>query len=364
MYTISEKWAKHFPDAKVSHVTSDFLEALFPVHLTDDNILINGGVLPTKSLKLLIENLEVNEALMLSGELIAARLPLWQFERLLNDDELDDLAGYEMEGEEITQVQHLTDILALNKNEILKDISLISNKNTLPSNGYMIKGDHPVIIGDHVDVSHAYFNTEDGPVYLDDGVVVMEGASIRGPAAFGSGTVVKMGAKVYGGSIGPFCVVGGEIKNCVFMGFSNKGHEGYLGDSVIGSWCNLGALTSNSNLKNNFSTIKLWDYTTQSMLDSGKQKCGLFMGDYSRTAIHTMFNSGTVVGVSSHVYGTGFQPKFIPSFSWGEVHTRYHLEKAIHAAEVLHSFKSVPFSEHHKLLFENLFDRTQKYTSA
>src|SRR5215467_11739207 len=178
-------------------------------------------------------------------------------------------------------------------------------------------------------LNHCILNASTGPIYIGKNSTIMEGAVIRGPFALCEGAVVKMGAKIYGATtIGPYSVVGGEIKNSVIQGYSNKAHDGYLGDSVIGEWCNLGAGTSNSNVKNNAGEVTVWNPATKGYIVAGN-KCGLFMGDYSRSAINTSFNTGTVVGVSCNVFADGLSPKHIPSFSWGVKGERYEFDKAI-----------------------------------
>jgi len=204
-------------------------------------------------------------------------------------------------------------------------------------------------------IEHCYLNSEEGPIYLAKNVKVMEGSMLRGPLAICEGTVVKMGSKIYGATtIGPNCVVGGEIKNSVFFGNSNKAHDGYLGDSVIGEWCNMGAGTSNSNLKNNASPIVIW---TPGGPKKVGLKCGVMMGDYSRTAINTSINTGTVIGVCSNIYGSGLTPKFIPSFSWGsDGIERYKLEKAYTDIQAWKSFKQQILTESEKNILKHIFD--------
>lgn len=221
-----------------------------------------------------------------------------------------------------------------------------TNKLTAPENIFIEKG---------AKVEHCIINAEQGAVYIAKGAVVMEGCCLRGPLSVGEGAVVKMGSKIYGATtIGPHCIVGGEIKNSVFFGYSNKAHDGYIGDSVIGEWCNLGAGTSNSNIKNNASEVMV--YTPQGLQNAGK-KCGVFIGDYSRTAINTSFNTGTVVGVSANVYGAGLSPKFIPNFSWGyEGIERYDLQRALTDIEKWKEFKNEMLSGNETIILKHIFD--------
>jgi UDP-N-acetylglucosamine diphosphorylase/glucosamine-1-phosphate N-acetyltransferase len=237
------------------------------------------------------------------------------------------------------------DVNLLKKTRSFQKISS-TNKLTAPENIFIEKG---------AKVEHCIINAEQGAVYIAKGAVVMEGCCLRGPLSVGEGAVVKMGSKIYGATtIGPHCIVGGEIKNSVFFGYSNKAHDGYIGDSVIGEWCNLGAGTSNSNIKNNASEVMV--YTPQGLQNAGK-KCGVFMGDYSRTAINTSFNTGTVVGVSANVYGAGLSPKFIPNFSWGyEGIERYDLQRALTDIEKWKEFKNEMLSGNETIILKHIFD--------
>jgi UDP-N-acetylglucosamine diphosphorylase/glucosamine-1-phosphate N-acetyltransferase len=188
---------------------------------------------------------------------------------------------------------------------------------------------HPgnIFVEEGASVSHSILNASDGPIYIGKNAEILEGNLIRGSFALGEGSRLKMGSKIYGGTtIGPYCLAGGEIKNSVLMSYSNKGHDGYLGDSVIGSWCNLGAGTSNSNLKNTAGLVNIWSKKDNQFLNAGN-KCGLIMGDYSRCAINTSFNTGTVVGISCNIFGSRVPAKFINDFSWGS--EKYIFEKAI-----------------------------------
>ncbi|MBK8506884.1 MAG: hypothetical protein IPL46_34740 [Saprospiraceae bacterium] len=228
-------------------------------------------------------------------------------------------------------------------------------------------GAHPVFIHPDARVERAYINASDGPVYIGPGALIMDGVKLRGPVSIGAGSIVKSHAYFSKGvCIGPACEVGGEIKQSVFLGHSNKSHEGYIGDSVIGEWCNLGALTTNSNLRNSFTDIKVWNYSKGVAESSGKRKCGFFMGDYSRTAILTQMNAGTVIGVSCHIYGQGTVPAFLPSFTWGGTDNlvEYQLEKAVEAIRVFRSFKDTQTSDDVKKTISAIFGLTAQYRLA
>jgi UDP-N-acetylglucosamine diphosphorylase / glucose-1-phosphate thymidylyltransferase / UDP-N-acetylgalactosamine diphosphorylase / glucosamine-1-phosphate N-acetyltransferase / galactosamine-1-phosphate N-acetyltransferase len=232
--------------------------------------------------------------------------------------------------QQATQLRQLTDILNCNGSEIEKDFRLITEgRETVPISSTNKLQGTDIFLEPGAVVEHCYLNSAGGPIYIGKDTLIMEGAMIRGPFAIGEKSVVKMGAKIYGAtSAGPYCVLGGEIKNTVFLGYSNKAHDGYLGDSVVGEWCNLAAGTSISNIKNSGGSVRLWNPVTGSYLDAGL-KCGLMMGDYSRSAINTSFNTGSVIGVCCHVFGNGPSPAYLPSFSWGFEGQSYAFEQAV-----------------------------------
>ncbi len=232
--------------------------------------------------------------------------------------------------EQAPRLSSLADILRMNVTEIKKDFYLITEgrKSEPVSSTNRLTGS-AIFIEPGAIVEHCYLNASEGPIYIGKGALVMEGSMIRGPFAIGEKTVIKMGAKIYGAtSAGPHCILGGEIKNSVIFGYSNKAHDGYLGDSVIGEWCNIGAGSSNSNIKNSAGSVKLWNPVKKSFFDAGI-KCGLMMGDYNRAAINTSFNTGTVTGACCHVFGNGPMPAYLPSFSWGYQGEVYAFNKAM-----------------------------------
>jgi UDP-N-acetylglucosamine diphosphorylase/glucosamine-1-phosphate N-acetyltransferase len=257
----------------------------------------------------------------------------------------------------------LPDILLYNSTEIKKDFDLITSGRvtTTISSTNIITGS-AIFLEPGAVVEHSYLNASEGPIYIGKDALVMEGSMIRGPFALGERSVVKMGAKIYGAtSIGPGCVIGGEIKNSVIFGYSNKAHDGYLGDSIIGEWCNLGAGSTNSNMKNSGGSIKLWNPISKTSINAGL-KCGLMMGDYSRSAINTSFNTGTVVGPASHVFGNGATPSYLPSFSWGYEHEVYDFEKAILHISKWKKMKGHLLSDEEIRQLKNIFDQQNKLT--
>lgn len=361
--TIREKWERIFPEANFSHITSEFLESLYPLHLDDENILIHGGLLPNHNIVALIKNLMLNEALMYKGELLSAKLSRAQFKRLLSEEDLEDIQGFELGQHQHHYLDKLTDLLVWNREEIENDIRLLKD-NTYYHHAESHTEEFGELVMPDAIVERCLFNTDEGSIYIGHGAQIMEGATIRGPVAIGDFSRVKMNSTLYPGtSIGPYCEVAGEIKNSVILDHSNKSHSGYLGDSVIGSYCNLGALTTTSNLKNTFGTVRIWNYRSGTLEDSGLIKCGLFMGDYSRTGILTTFNSGTVVGVSSHIFGSGYVGKYIPSFTWGGIDQKmlYDFDQAVIAVERLHKLKGDELSIEVKQLLKSVYVKTEHH---
>jgi UDP-N-acetylglucosamine diphosphorylase/glucosamine-1-phosphate N-acetyltransferase len=217
----------------------------------------------------------------------------------------------------------------------------------------------------NVDVSsNALFNDENGPIIIEENVTIMEGAMIRGPVHICNGSVIKMGAKIYGPTvIGPYCKVGGEVSDSIFLGYANKSHDGFLGHSIVGEWCNIGAGTSSSNLKNDYSTIKMWNYDKQQFIDSKQQYLGLYMGDHSKSAINTSFNTGTTIGVNCNIFGAGFPRNFIPSFSWGGSQgiKNYNIDKAIAVANKVMARRNMLLTAEYENLLRSVFDITANF---
>jgi UDP-N-acetylglucosamine diphosphorylase/glucosamine-1-phosphate N-acetyltransferase len=260
--------------------------------------------------------------------------------------------------EQVKKLLNITDMLHLNGIEIKKDFELITagRKSSPVSQTNKLTGTD-IFLEPGAIVEHCFLNAAEGPIYIGKDSLVMEGSMIRGPFSIGEKGIVKMGAKIYGAtSAGPYCILGGEIKNSLIFGYSNKAHDGYLGDSVIGEWCNLGAGTSNSNLKNSGGSVKLWNPLTRKFADGGF-KCGLMMGDYSRSSIHSAFNTGTVVGVSSHVFGNRATPAYLPSFSWGTDGEVYNFDKAILHISRWKKFKNKELSQVEIKQLRNIFDQ-------
>ena len=365
--TIREKWEK-WADTKASFITQEHLSQKFPMTIESDNIVINGSLLPLPGICKLIEQMEPNEALLQNDELIAARLNKSQFNSLIEDKEIEELQGFDIGDTPLLKINNLWDIFGKNDEALKLDFELLTkNRTSEPlSDTNQVTAPEQIFLEPGATVEHCILNASKGPIYIGKDALVMEGCIIRGPLAMNENSVLKMGAKIYGATtLGPFCKVGGEVNNVVFTGYSNKGHDGFLGNSVIGEWCNLGADTNSSNMKNNYSEVKLWSYATQSFIKTGLQFCGLIMGDHSKCGINTMFNTGTVIGVSANVYGSGYPRNFIPSFSWGgdQKYTTYTLEKAMDTARAMMKRRDQELTEIDQEILQEVFTKDRSYRS-
>ncbi len=364
--TIREKWERHL-DAKASYITQDYLSEKYPITISDDNLVINGGALPSEPLLHLITQLENNEALLQNEELIAARLNAKQFERLMHDEEIDELKGYEVGDTPFLKVEKLWDLFTQNDQALNQDFLLLTkNRSSQPlsETNTVIGNRQQIFLEEGAKVEGATLNSNGGSIYIGQNAEIMEGSMIRGGVAICQEAVVKMGAKIYGATtIGPNSKAGGEIKNSIIIANSSKGHEGYLGNSVLGEWCNIGADTNNSNLKNNYADVRLWDYPTESFAKTGQQFCGLIMGDHSKCGINTMFNTGTVVGVFANIFGSGFPRNFIPSFAWGGASgfSTYQTPKAFEVAELVMQRRKKDFDSIEKSILHKVFEDTSKF---
>ena len=312
--TIAEKWGKYL-DLDFSYHTQAYLSGKFPINIEERNLFINGAVCPDEQLIEAIARLHGGEGLYLDGRLLAVKLSAGDAKTF---DPGADFGNITYSGTPV-MLNYPEDIFRQNDTELRKDFKLITKGRTsasLNNTNVIIGEDFFAEEGAIADCST--FSTINGPIYLAAKTEVWEGTHIRGGFALHSNSQVKMGTKIYGATtVGPYCRVGGEINNAVIWGYSNKGHEGYLGNAVMGEWCNIGADTNNSNLKNNYAEVKLWDYTTERFRKTGMQFCGLIMADHAKCAINTMFNTGTIVGVGANVFGAGFPRNFVPDFSWG-----------------------------------------------
>ena len=360
-FTISEKWNKLAKDFKVSYKTHDSLQEKFPFTVENDNIIVLSQLMPDKNLANKVSNLINNQALRWQDKIIAVRLGA---EKLTHKPEVKNLEDYLDDDFDILEyerpcdfLEQLTDLFTKAELFIRRDLKLIKGKynNQLDDHCTLIGKD--LMVHKTAEVLASIINTETGPVIIEKGALVMGGCMLRGPLYIAEGAVIKMGAKIYGPTVvGPYCKVGGEIGNSVFFGYSNKGHDGYLGNSIIGEWCNLGADTNTSNLKNNYGEVKRWDYVSNSLQPSGLQFCGLIMGDHSKCAINTQFNTGTTVGVFANIFKSGFPDKMVKSFTWlgDDVEEKFNLEKACEVALRVMERRKIPLSEADQRIFEFL----------
>ena len=357
--TIREKWETYL-EFTTTTVTEEYLSDKYPMVEMEENVMINASFLPNQELVEMIKNLETNQAIFKDEDVIAFFTKNTQ-----EDIDLDSYEAIEYH-ENVLKIEHTWDIFSKNGEAILEDFELLTNNRKsqpIPATVNTIKAES-IFIEEGAKLNFVTLNATNGPIYIGKDSEIMEGSLIRGPFALCEGATVKMAAKIYGPTtVGPFSKVGGEVTNSVIFGYSNKGHDGYLGNSVIGEWCNLGADTNNSNLKNNYAEVRLWDYQTESFARTGLQFCGLMMGDHSKCGINTMFNTGTVVGVSANIFGSGFPRNFVPSFSWGGINgfTTYLTKKAFEVAQVVMSRRDIEFSEQDAAIMEHIFEETKKF---
>ena len=360
--TLREKWERR-TGLKASWLTAEYLSGRYPLALDADNLLVNGGAAATPSLVEAAMNLGKGEALFGAGCLLAWRTDASGLAKAI-DGSLPT-SGRDFVGE-LRQVLHPWHTFSHNGAEILSDFELMTKgraSQPLSSTNTVI-GSGSVFLEPGAKVEACILNTTSGPIYLGHDSEVMEGCIIRGPFALCDHAQVKMGAKIYGPTtVGPESRVGGEVNNSVLLAYSNKGHDGFLGNSVLGEWCNLGADTNNSNLKNNYEEVKVWSYVKEGFVRTSLQFCGLIMADHSKSGINTMFNTGTVVGVSANVFGSGFPRNFVPSFSWGGAAglSTYELDKALATAERVMARRNRPLDQHEVNILTHVFELSKKF---
>jgi UDP-N-acetylglucosamine diphosphorylase/glucosamine-1-phosphate N-acetyltransferase len=350
IFTLEEKWAFYLNSSNISALSVPYLQQKFkPEFDSRIQIYINSNVLPCQELIVHIQNLKNGEALVQNDVVIAycTHAAIKDIETIVPSI-ADKIIEYKPNIVLLTQLWH---IFSFNSAQLIEDWNIVkkNRKSYLNTDIHTkVYNENSVFIEEGVKIRAAILNAEDGPIYIGKNVDIQEGAIIKGPIAICEGAVVNMGAKLrQGTTIGPYSKVGGEISNSVIFGYSNKAHDGFLGNSVLGEWCNLGADTNTSNLKNNYSNVKLYSYATQQLQDTGIQFCGLIMGDHSKASINTMFNTGTVVGIHANVFGSGFPPKYVPSFSWGgsEGFEPYLIEKALEVAAKVMQRRNMKLSE-------------------
>ncbi len=363
--TIREKWEKYL-NVSTSSLTEAYLSLKYPVVKAHINMLINGSICPNPAIIEAIGKLTEGQALVSDDTVVAM---------CLNAESLENIAEPTTEMEMIEtnlpflKVHNTWDIFNLNDQAIKEDFELLTKgrkSQPIPVSNRCVNPEN-IFIEEGAVVEFAILNASNGPIYIGKEAEVMEGCKIRGSFALCEHAVLKMDAKIYGPTtIGPYSKVGGEVTQSVVFGYSNKAHDGFLGHSVLGEWCNLGADTNTSNLKNTYEEVKLWSYAEDCFVQTGLQFCGTIMGDHSKCGINTMFNTGTVIGVNANVFGPGFQRNFVPSFSWGGTHglQDYDLKKAVKTAEIVYARRNKPFDKVEKAILSEIFSLTYKNRRA
>ena len=363
IYSIKEKWAHYFGQ-NIAILTADYLmEKYGKLASTNETLYINANVLPDETILAEIRALSMEQALTYNNELIAFK----STSIISSIDTIEKLSfDNSIETKSCTQLLKPWHIFQQNGTEIRKDIQLLDKSKLIALDDVHSRVYHQeqVYIEEGAEIKAAILDASNGPIHIGKNAKINIGTMLIGPLSIGEGTQISLGAKIKGDtSIGPHCRVGGEVSNSVIQGYSNKGHDGFLGNAIIGEWCNLGADTNASNLKNNYSNVKAWNYSSNSFEDIGGQFCGLLMGDHSKTGINTMFNTATTVGVCSNIFGADFPPKFIPSFSWGQAGNfeEFKLNKVIEMAKNMMVRRNIPFDNEDEKILSFLFEQTKAY---
>ncbi|BAO56179.1 GlmU family protein [Nonlabens marinus] len=356
--TMAERWEKLL-DLKTSYQTEDYLQIKYPIKETSDNLVVAGHIFATDKLAAAILNLEIGQKLLAGNNIVAYRAEKIHTPTI----ELTQVLFTE---EDVDGIFNTWDIFSKNGKALQADFDLITKgrkSQPIPASVQTVNPEQ-IFLEEGAVVQFSILNASTGPIYIGKNAEVMEGSIIRGSFALCEHSATKLGTKVYGPTtIGPHSKIGGEVNNSVIFGYSNKGHEGFLGNSVLGEWCNIGADTNTSNLKNNYAEVKLWNYETGRFAATGLQFCGLMMGDHSKCGINTMFNTGTVVGVSANIYGAGFPRNFIPSFSWGgpQGTMTYKPSKAYEVAHVVMQRRGLTLDQTDIDILDAVFEKTSKY---
>lgn len=355
IFTFTERWDKIFPTDKTSFLAQDYLSKKYPVHYEQENLFINPAYFPNQDFILTLKNLKKGEALTHEGSIIAA----CSSENEFLGQKFSKKTEFYFNG---IHIKYPWDLFTYNNKAISYDFALISQgrKSQHLSPTVNVIGDRSkIFVEKGVIAEYVTLNAQGGEIYLGEDSEIMEGSLIRGSLALGKGAKIHMGAKIYGGTtIGPYSKVGGEVNNSILTAYSNKGHDGFLGNSVLGEWCNLGAGTNSSNMKNNYDIVKCWNYPRSTFISTELQFSGIIMADHSKAAINTQFNTGTVVGVSANVFTSGFPPNIIKSFSWGgkSESPKFKISKALEVAERMMKRRNKNLSEEEKDILEYIYD--------
>jgi len=373
--TIREKWEHHL-GVEASFLTEPYLSKKYPLKKANDNILINGSILPNPEIVQRIKDLKPKQALVADEYIIAIRMmaeDIVQIQDMGAEDVRKTNKTDKSEFEHIpckadwVKIDQPWHIFKYNEQAIKDDFGIITRKRR---SAYVSRVDNRLFKKKHIflepgaKVKGAFINAENGPVYIGRDAEVMEGAMIRGPIALCANSKIKMGAKIYGPTtIGPYSKVGGELVESVIFGYSNKAHEGFVGHSVIAEWCNIGADTNTSNLKNTYQPVRLYSYPRESFIHTEEQFVGLIMGDHSKCGINTMFNTGTVVGVNANIFGEGFQRNYVPSFAWGgkSGYKQFLFDKAVEVATAVYNRRGKEFDATEEEILREVFDRSEKF---
>ena len=359
--TISQKWQRYL-SLQSTYLTEKYLQVKYKFEPDEENFVINSTVLPNKELVEQIKLLTIGEALYKDDIFIAAKMKAEHINRDI-DNSVFSIKFYKSKLSVISKLWHL---FKLNDEQIENDFNLITigRDSQKISNTNVVFDESRIFIEQGARVEASILNPKDGYIYIGEHAEIMEGSIVRGSLAMCEHSVLKMGAKIYGPTtLGPYSKVGGEVNNSIFIGYSNKAHDGFLGNSVLGEWCNIGADSNNSNLKNNYEQVKLWNYRQERFVSTGEQFCGLFMADHSKCGINTMFNTGTVVGVSCNIFGADFPRKFIPSFSWGGYHgfDEYKFDKAISTAKRVMARRHKHITDADLKILEHIYRISSKF---
>lgn len=349
--TIAEKYSKR--GHEIGYSTQDYLAKKFPAIEAPD-VYVDGGVCPTDAFMDAFSALEQGQSLCKGDAVIAWR-----------GAQPTDTCSSTCYNEPLTIIARPWDLWSQNAVELELDYELLTaGRVSAPVDATCTVIGDRVFLEEGARATASILNTTTGPIYLAKDAEIMEGCIVRGGLALGEHSALKLGTKIYGATtLGPHCKVGGEVNNCVIIGYSNKGHDGFLGNSALGEWCNLGADTNNSNLKNNYDEVKAWSYVHKRFSKTGQQFCGLVMGDHSKSGINTMFNTGTVVGVSANVYGAGFPRNFIASFSWGgpQGTMEYKLDKALDTADRMMKRRGLEVDDVERGILQSVYEQTAEF---
>lgn len=368
IFTFEEKWSRLL-DGISGFYTVDYLSNKYPFHPKGPSEggvwVLNASILPTVQLAEKIKQLTEEDVLVYGDTWVAFFVTetQWNEKGKIYPKALDCLSGRETvsyDGD-LMKICHPWDIFSLNDKQIKADLELLMKEKpsyTIDGEGMSTWGAYPLYAEPGARVDHALIDTSEGPVYLGRNSRIMPGSLVKGPLALCEGSIIKMGAKIYGGNtFGPYCKVAGEVESTVMLGYSNKAHDGFIGDAVIGEWCNLGAGTNCSNLKNDYSQVRVWSYPKESFVKTGLQFCGLFLADHSKSAIGTQFNTGTVVGVAANVFASGFPRNFIPSFTWGK--EPYKMDRALETARIVYARRGKIFDAEDEAILRAVYSLTE-----